>query len=302
MATGVAMLMLAVTAMAFTACGSSNNGGGAGGAPGLGGSPGNAGHDGGTGTGGHITGTGGRNGMGGAGGMVCSTPQYTHTWAFGAIFEGWSVSPTYSTPSLAPATDGGSGTVVDIDQAEGSPAPSLKLSVPFSAPNQLLLLTNVFTTGQNLSGTKVTAQIKVDSGLITGPSETATAYLVLKSTAAYNYLAEMAVVLDPSAGFITLTIDGDVPTVDAAGIGYNPCDVRELDIEIHTGATGNYVPAVIHIDTIKIESKSGVVPDGGDNADTGTATDTGTVIDAPTTPDTGTDTSTVTDSGNDSGG
>ncbi len=302
--TTVATLMFAVAATAFTACGSSSNNNDAGN-PGLGGSPGaSGGHDGGTGAGGKIAGTGGKAGMGGAGGMACGTPQYTHTWGFGALFEGWGVSAAYSVPSSLvpmPAADGAaaSGTTLDIDQSEGNPSPpsgSLKLGIPFSGPNQLLLLNNLFTTGLNLSGTRITAQIKLDSGVISGPSDTVTAYLVLKSTTAYNYLPGTAVVLDPSVDWITMTIDGDMPTVDSVGIGYNPCDVRELDIEIHTGGTGNYHAGVIHVDSIAITSKTGGVPDAGDNTDTGTATDTATVTDSGT----GTDTSTVPDAGSDS--
>jgi hypothetical protein len=187
--------------------------------------------------------------------------------------------------------------VLEIDQSEANPSPpagSLKLSIPFDGPNELLLLANVFTTGLNFSGTTITAQIKLDSGLITGPADTATAYLVLKSTTAYNYLPGTAVVLDPSAGWITMTIDGDMPTVDSVGIGYNPCDVRELDIEIHTGGTGSYHAAVIHVDSIAITSKTAVVPDAGGNTDTGTTPDTGT--DTPIDAGTDTATDTATDS------
>ena len=245
------------------------------------------------GTGGASTGgtaTGGRGGSsagGGSGGSnaACSAAPYEHTFAFGAIFEGWEIS-SFSTPSLIPTPgtggmggSGGSGmvaggeggeapggaggtsargTIMELDTSDGapeSPDGSLKLTIPFDAPAQLLLLANVFNTGLNFTGTRVTAQIKLDSGLITGPSDTGRANLVLKSGEGFVYYAGPATVLDPTAGWTTLTLDPDAPSPDALAAGYSPCLIREIDIEIHTGDMGSYQEALVHIDAITVAPK-----------------------------------------------
>jgi hypothetical protein len=227
------------------------------------------------------TSAGGTANTGGTGNTACAADQYTHSFDFGAIFEGWSIS-TFSTSSLIPmepagaggaggeggdgaAGEGGesplpagSGTVMEIDTSEGAPGSldgALKLTIPFDGPAQLLLLGTVFNTGLNFTDTMVTAQIKVDSGLIVGPSDTARANLVLKATDGFAYYAGPAVVLDPSAGWVTLTIDPDTPSSDASFNGYNACEVREIDIEIHTGESGNYQQAVVYVDAITVAPK-----------------------------------------------
>ncbi len=274
--------------------------------------------------------------------FACMTEPYEHSYEFGAIFEGWMVSATYSSASLAPiddtaqeapdpeptdsddstntdvgdasasdeeaaesaAADAGSsdagmadastgpsvadagapseeadapdpsedagamtddddsdvlaGTLMELDTNEGAPGSpdgALKLTVPFDGPGQLLLLANVFNTGLNFEGSTVTAQIKVESGLIGDPSATARAKLTLKATDSFVYQDGPAVVLDPSADWVTLTIDADAPSADAIASGYDACEVREIDIEIFTAATGTYEQAVIYIDSIAITPK-----------------------------------------------
>jgi hypothetical protein len=113
----------------------------------------------------------------------------------------------------------------------------------------------VFNAGMNFTNTMVTAQIKVDSGLIVGPSDTARANLVLKATDGFVYYAGPAVVLDPSAGWVTLTIDPDAPSSDAVTAGYDVCEIREIDMEIHTGDSGSYQTAVVHVDAITVAPK-----------------------------------------------
>jgi hypothetical protein len=84
--------------------------------------------------------------------------------------------------------------------------------------------------------------------------------------------------LDPTAGWVQLSIDVNNP--GQLPVGYDPCDVREIDVSIQTGGTGTYTTAVMHIDTIAI-GVPGAVEDAG-------TPDTGTSTDAPA--DTGTDT------------
>ena len=222
---------------------------------------------------------------GGGGNSACSAESYEHTFGFGALFEGWSIS-TYSTPSLTPMAGSGGGgsggvggnglggeggdasggtggasprgTIMELDTSDGapdSPDGSLKLTIPFDAPAQLLLLSQVFNTNLNFTGTRVTAQIKLDSGLIVGPSDTGRANLVLKSTDGFVYNQGPAVVLDPSAGWATLTLDPDMPTADAVSAGYSACQIREIDIEIRTADMGSYREAVVHIDAISVAPK-----------------------------------------------
>src|SRR5262249_26099903 len=128
------------------------------------------------------------------------------------------------------------------------------------------------------TGTVVTAKIKLDSGLYGDPNAIARAFLTAKSGAGYLYAPGASINLDAGEGWVTLTMDGDQPG-GAAPIGYVACDIREIDVEIDTGNSGTYVPAVVHIDTISVTSKTGAVDAATDG---GPATDGGT--DVPVTP------------------
>ena len=226
------------------------------------------------GDGGDQNGTGGVGGTGGAGGRVkadsgaggavpleCQAAAYTRTSTFTSTFDGWGVPPNNPTPTLVPmpGEDGGppSGTVQSLDNQVGSPTPgSAKLEAPFAGPGEQLLFGQNYPTPLNLSGSMVTAQISVDSGLIGDPvTSVVQAFVVLKSTSAYTYATGAAVNLEPGAGWMTVSVNADAPP--SLPQGHNPCDVREIDIEVRTGANGTYRPAVIHIDTIA------VVPRGG---------------------------------------
>jgi hypothetical protein len=153
---------------------------------------------------------------------------------------------------------GPTGTTMELDTSDGatdSPNGSLKLTIPFDGPAQLLLLAQVYNTNLNFAGTLVTARIKLDSGLSVTPSDTGRANLVLKSTDGFIYSPGPAVVLDPSAGWTTLTLDPDAPGADATFAGYSACQIREIDIEIRTSETGSYSQAVVHIDAIAVTPK-----------------------------------------------
>jgi hypothetical protein len=148
--------------------------------------------------------------------------------------------------------------------------------------------------GLNMKDETVTAYIKLNSGLNTGPVNVGRAFLILKTTAAYNYVAGPVVSLDPTAGWVQLSIDVNNPGQLPAG--YDPCDVREIDVSVQTGGTGTYTTAVVHIDTIAI-GIPGVVEDAG----TGTP-DTGTSSDAPIDMPSSTDTGSGDDAGDGSTG
>ena len=219
--------------LAAAGCGSDGN------------TPGDAGGTGGTG-GGNDASSDARN---------CPTAQYTATTAFGAIFDGWVIGPNSTLPLVPmPGEDGGpeTGTKLELDAADGSPTPgSAKLTIPFSGPFEELLFAKLISPGVNLSGTTVSAKIKLDSGLITGPTDVATAFIALKSGPSYTWAPGTSITLDPTAGWVTLSLTADAPS-PGLSIDYDPCDIREIDIIIKTGDTGNYRPAVVHIDTIAI--------------------------------------------------
>ncbi|MDP8998907.1 MAG: hypothetical protein M3O46_02220 [Myxococcota bacterium] len=189
----------------------------------------------------------------GDGAVACTTPLYTHVSTFSSIFDGWTITNN-STASLFPMTamDGAtSGTIVTLDTAVGSPAPgSAKLAIPFDGVSQQLIFAFNSPMPLNLTGTTVSAQIKLDSGLNVSPVNPGRAYLVLKSTIGYTYAPGPAVFLDPTAGFVTLTMSADAPTSTTPG--YTACDIREIDVVIETGPMGTYTAAVVHIDTIAI--------------------------------------------------
>ena len=137
------------------------------------------GHDAGTDAGSGGKGIGGKTGAGGSGvgGITaCLAPKYTHVSTFGAILDSWVVAANSTPGTLAPVpgVDGspGTGTLVEIDTTDGMPATpvlgSVKLTIPFDRPNEELLFAQNMS-GLNMTGETVTAYIKLNSGLNTGP-------------------------------------------------------------------------------------------------------------------------------------
>jgi hypothetical protein len=61
--------------------------------------------------------------------------------------------------------------------------------------------------------------------------------------------------LDATVGWTTLKLDSDSP-LPAPPLGYTPCDIREIDVIIQTADTGDYMEAVLHIDTIAVAAKT----------------------------------------------
>ena len=200
----------------------------------------------------------------GAGGSpACAGILYTHTSAFGSNFDGWDISISGTMPSdLLPNPPAG-GTVRELDATTGSPDNgSVKLSIPFFGTNQTLLFARTFP-GVNLTGAVVSAQVKLDSGVISAPTDSLTAFLVLKSTTGYIYAPGTPVGLDTTSGWVTLTIGADFPS-GQTGVGYTACDIREIDVVIQTGNSGMFKPGVVHIDTIAItNSMAGTGGAGG---------------------------------------
>ena len=309
MRNGWQLLVVAGALQAAVGCGSNNAK-----VNGTGGTDG--GGDGG-GTGGKLGGVGGR-GTGGsspvdAANPACAAAPYSAVSAFGAIFDQWMVGPNSEPATLASTVgpDGStSGTLQELDTTDGNPTNgSVKLTIPFTGPNQTLLFARLYTNPVNMQGATVTAKIKLDMGLITGPTDIGKAFIALKTTAAYTYAAGPDITLDPTGGWAMITASADAPS-GAVSPPYTSCDVREIDVVIQTGPTGNYRQAVVHIDTISI-SYPGVDAGGDDGAADGAATDGGTgdsivtgdgsaggdvpadaIIDAPAATDTAADTAT----------
>jgi hypothetical protein len=265
--------------------GGGGKGGAGGGKGGAGGSTADAAADTGGGSGGAGGAGGTTTGTGGTGGAMCTTPQFTQTYLFGS-FNGWGVPPSNPTPSLAFMMGVDAGTFESSDPNEGNPMPpSARLEIPFSDVGQQWLFAQNYPTPLNLTGTTVTAQIKLDSGLLGDPvTSVARAFLVLKSTSAYVYATGVAINLDASAGWTTLTVSSNSPST--LPFNYDPCDIREIDVEIDTGQTGTYTKAVVHIDTIAITAPPNpdAATDGVDGATDGAASDA-PASDAPATPD-----------------
>jgi len=190
-----------------------------------------------------------------------------HTSSFGAILDGWNVASNSTPPTLAAVLnpDGGlfSGTQVEIDTTDGSPGTtpvgSVKLTIPFDAPLEEMLFAQN-SNGINLMGETVSAWIKLGSGLNTGPVNVGRAFIILKSTALYVYVAGPMISLDPSAGWTQISIDANHPQASPPP-GYDPCDIREIDVSVQTGGVGTYATAVVNIDTISVAGPSG--GDGG---------------------------------------
>jgi hypothetical protein len=198
--------------------------------------------------------SGGTTGTGGAGGtaVVCLLAPTVHTSTFTTNFDGWNVGNNGSVELVPSMADGGGGTVASLDTTDGSPANgSAKLQIPFQARGEQFLFAQNYAPSLNLTGGTVTAMIKLDSGLYGSIDAVAHAFIVLKTTGAYNYATGPSINLDQGAGWVQLTFNVNAPA--QLPDGYNPCDVREIDVEIDTTtASGTYVPAVIHIDTIAI--------------------------------------------------
>jgi hypothetical protein len=95
--------------------------------------------------------------------------------------------------------------------------------------------------------------------LNTGPVNVGRAFIILKSTAAYVYVAGPVISLDPSAGWTQISIDANHPPTQPPG--YDPCDIREIGVSVQTGSAGTYTTAVVNIDTISASGPSG--GDGG---------------------------------------
>jgi len=272
----------AALALSLAACSGGGTSSGTGGATGH--DAGNDAGSGGKGTGGKL----GTGGMGTGGSQACLSGNYMNVDTFGSILDGWVVAANSTPGTLAPGP-GGTGTKVELDPTDGMPATpvlsSVKLTIPFDQPAEEMLFAQNMTS-INLMGETVTAWIKLDSGLNTDPVNNGRAFLILKSTAAYNYATGVAKPLDRTAGWVQLTVDATHPS--QTPVGWDPCDVREIDVSVQTGGTGTYTTAVVHIDTIAV-GIPGAIPDAG-------TPDSGSTVDAPIDMPSSTDTGSGSDS------
>ena len=137
-----------------------------------------------------------------------------------------------------------------------SDAGSAKLEVPFAGRGEQLLFGQNYPTPLNLSGSMVTAQISVESGLIGDPvTSVVQAFVVLKSTSAYTYATGPAVNLEPGAGWMTVSVDADAPP----GLPRATTLATSARSTSRSGpaSAGTYRPGVLRIDTIAIVPRGG---------------------------------------------
>ena len=194
--------------------------------------------------------------------------KYSHVSTFGAILDSWVVAANSTPGTLAPVpgVDGGpgTGTLVEIDTTDGMPATpvlgSVKLTIPFDQPNEEMLFAQNMN-GLNMKGETVTAYIKLNSGLNTGPVNVGQGLPDPEDDGGVQLRRGAVDLARPHGGLGSAQHRRQQPAA-AAPPGYDPCDVREIDVSVQTGATGTYTTAVMHIDTIAI-GVPGAVDDGG---------------------------------------
>ena len=86
-----------------------------------------------------------------------------------------------------------------------------------------------------------------------------------KSTSGYLYAPGPDIALDPSVGWMTLSVSADAPSA-VVPPGYTACDIREIDVVVQTGNSGQYNQGVIRIDTITLGAGGSDESDAGSDA------------------------------------
>ncbi len=193
-----------------------------------------------------------------------------NTFDFEENTEGWTYvyaePPTLITPvpvvgdagveagAPPPAAEGTATVAYDSVGDPAGQGGSLVLGLPFAAPNQKISIevnAGDGTTGVSLAGRRLTARIRIDSGLATDPNNPAGLKLYVKTGATSLYADSGFLNILPGTDWQTFTWQNvSTPVyVDPAGT-HTPIDVRQIGIEFATGAAGVYTAATIHLDTV----------------------------------------------------
>jgi hypothetical protein len=145
--------------------------------------------------------------------------------------------------------DGGAAPTLGFDSAEGSPTPgSLKVTVPFSGPNQYVDVQSlVFLVPQDWSGHTLHARVKVDAG------STFRGFAQLYVDTGVSYVpADSNVNLAPGSQWQDIAIDLSHPmTTDPSG-RFNPKQVVLYGLQLNSGSA-SATPATFHLDSFSLE-------------------------------------------------
>ena len=147
--------------------------------------------------------------------------------------------------------DGGVAPTLGFDSTAGSPTPgSLKVTVPFSGPNQYVdVQSYVFAVPQDWSGHTLHVRLKVDEG------STFRGFAQLYVDTGVSYVpADSNVNLAPGSQWQDIAMDLSHPmTADPSG-RFNPKQVVVYGLQLNSGSAGpGATPATFHVDSFSLE-------------------------------------------------
>lgn|GEM_PF-2942008 len=151
----------------------------------------------------------------------------------------------------ADTLDGGPAPTLAFDATEGSPKPgSLKVTVPFSGPNQYVdVQSYVFAVPQDWSGHTLHVRLKVDEGA------TFRGFAQLYVDTGVSYVpADSNVNVAPGSQWQDIAMDLSHPmTTDPSG-RFNPKQVVLYGLQLNSGSAGvNATAATFHLDSFSLE-------------------------------------------------
>ena len=147
--------------------------------------------------------------------------------------------------------DGGVAPTLAFDPTVGSPSPgSLKVTVPFSGPNQYVdVQSYVFAVPQDWSGHTLHVRLKVDEGTTFG------GFAQLYVDTGVSYVpADSNVTVAPGSQWQDIAMDLSHPmTTDPSG-RFNPKQVVLYGLQLNSGSAGvDATPAIFHLDSFSLE-------------------------------------------------
>jgi hypothetical protein len=168
-------------------------------------------------------------------------------WTFDADTGGWSVQ--FASPSTLTASE------VSFDGFVGNPTlGSLRLAIPFDAPDQKVEVQTTLGSPVDLTGGRVTARVRIDSGLITSPENPVGAKVFVKSQPDWTFEDGGWFNLDTAGGWTTVSLDVSSPAyVDPPPAVFDPMQAGIIGVEIATGSLGSYQAGVVQIDSVCYE-------------------------------------------------
>ena len=147
--------------------------------------------------------------------------------------------------------EGGVPPTLGFDSNEGSPSPgSLKVTVPFSGPNQYVdIQSYVFSVPQDWSGHILHVRLKVDEGA----TFRGVAQLYVDTGVSY-VPADTGVTVAPGSQWQEIAMDLSHPmTTDPSG-RFNPKQVVLYGLQLNSGSAGvGATPATFHVDSFSLE-------------------------------------------------